>query len=143
MSSQMAFFTEVDQEKKKLCPGCDEEKPLSYFYRRARNPDGYGHRCANCENPKRKTYGPVIRAKENRVLSIQAERKQKYKSCMSRQDKKTDVVKRDLFCRVCGSSKKLEVHHISFARKKELDKLDYLTCLCATCHKLIHQITTQ
>ena len=68
MSKQLSLFDDhveialnLDTRTDKHCPGCNETKPLSYFYRRKANPDGYGYQCANCENPDRQTNGPVRR----------------------------------------------------------------------------------
>jgi len=142
MSTQLTLFEStvtLGDDECKHCPQCDETKPISYFYRHSRNPDGYGYLCANCENPDRKSEGPVRRAHHPppRTILSTAPQKSSRSQCLDSQEMIAKVVERDIFCRVCGSHSLLEVHRISFAAKHK-DNLNYLTCLCPTCHKKIH-----
>jgi 5-methylcytosine-specific restriction endonuclease McrA len=49
-------------------------------------------------------------------------------------------LKRDNYkCKVCGSTKELEMHHISYhIVGKELENLKWLVILCSDCHQLAH-----
>lgn len=145
MPTQLALFDESleREEESKHCPGCDEEKPLSFYYRRKASPDGYGHRCANCENPSRQSIGPV-----QRVQDSDSRRKRRkhagrgYNYCVSRQKLKPEVMERDIFCRACGSTVDLEVHYVS-PDPVQRDNLDYLTCFCIDCHRKLHNVTAR
>jgi hypothetical protein len=139
-TQQLLLFDEpvdVEREEAKRCPDCGELKPLSYYYRRARNPDGYGRKCANCENPDRQTTGPVRRMTHPRVKSRRAELTAGHRLCLSEQRLKRKVLARDRFCRVCGRKRGLEVHHVT-PDGTPTDDLDHLTCLCTNCHALVH-----
>jgi hypothetical protein len=139
MTTQLTLFEAilvVEGEETKLCPGCGEVKPVSYFYRRKRNPDGYGYMCANCENPNRITTGPVARVDQPRRKKKPA-LPEGYRICMGKQDLKQEVIERDRFCRLCGNSRRLEIHHIS-SRIKDKQDPDYQTALCHQCHLLVH-----
>jgi len=143
MSTQLTLFQApivVDGEESKLCPGCGEVKPLSYFYRRKRNPDGYGYMCANCENPKRITTGPVERLTSPR-RKTKPTLPEGYKMCMGKQDLKLEIIARDRFCRLCGNFRRLEVHHIS-SRIADKEKPEYQTILCHQCHLQVHGVKT-
>jgi adenine-specific DNA methylase len=132
-------LVDVEDEEAKRCPDCGELKPLSYFYRRARNPDGYGRKCANCENPDRQTTGPVRRVSHPRMKSKRVELSSGHRQCLSEQGMRRKVIARDRVCRVCGRKRRLEVHHI-LPDGELTDNLDYLTCLCTHCHALVHSM---
>jgi hypothetical protein len=142
MSTQQLSLFEVqvgiEDEEAKRCPECGELKSLSYYYRRVSNPDGYGRKCANCENPNRQTTGPVRRVDHPRVKSRRAELSAGHRLCLSEQRLKRKVIARDQFCRICGSAKRLEVHHVT-PDGMPTDDLEHLTCLCTNCHALVHR----
>lgn len=50
------------------------------------------------------------------------------------------VIQRDKVCSVCGSEKRLQVHHVRYISRKEEDisNIDHLTLLCEKCHKTTH-----
>lgn len=138
MPTQLALFDDLhpsSSEEERLCPSCGEIKPLSYFYRHAHNPDGYAYQCANCENPRRKTTGPVRRPYDPEPRKLPD--KEGLKRCLSHQELKTEVIERDTCCRLCGSTSRLEVHHIEPELIEEAD-LNRQTCLCTRCHKRVH-----
>jgi uncharacterized protein with PIN domain len=53
---------------------------------------------------------------------------------IKRQEKFKQVGKR---CQVCNGSYRLQIHHRTYDRIGK-EKLDDLTVLCSTCHKLFH-----
>lgn len=53
-------------------------------------------------------------------------------------DKKRKVIKRDRCCRLCGSTKSLQVHHIHYKNVGD-EPLEDLTLLCKSCHSKFHQ----
>jgi len=49
------------------------------------------------------------------------------------------ILQRDRWrCQSCGSTTKLEVHHISARSKLDDDKEENLITLCRTCHQAAH-----
>jgi len=51
------------------------------------------------------------------------------------------VLERDKHCQSCTSTKKLQVHHLTYDHHKdELNHLNDLVTLCDNCHKQVHNI---
>jgi hypothetical protein len=55
--------------------------------------------------------------------------------------KRAAVLKRDKKCRSCGSTRKLQVHHLTYERIYR-ERLTDLTTLCEGCHRRVHRSKT-
>jgi hypothetical protein len=55
--------------------------------------------------------------------------------------KRAAVLARDKKCRSCGSTRKLQVHHLTYRRIYQ-ERLSDLTTLCDGCHRRVHRSKT-
>jgi len=88
--------------------------------------------------------GTISREWDRRCITIKRLHKTQYALYLRSpewQHKRQLVLNRDgRKCQVCESREKLEVHHLTYARKYNESLYDLVT-LCETCHEIAHLIS--
>ena len=107
--------------------------------------------CAHCGNefvPRKFAAGKqVYCSKDCQVRAIHKRHSGKYRRSGKYQQEfkimKPVVLERDKVCVLCGSDKKLHVHHWDNSGQSEdcNNSLDNLAVLCGDCHSAIHKVT--
>ena len=131
---------------KKTCFKCNEEKPISEFYKHKRMKDGHLNKCIECtkkdELKRRWENIEKIRKHDRERGSRQTpEYFKEYRNKYPNKDKAKNMVNnaiRDgkLFkepCEVCGTTEKIHAHHNDYAKPLNV------RWLCSAHHKQWHR----
>ncbi len=129
----------------KQCTGCKRHKPLSEFYREAKQADGHAHRCKTCK----RAYGAAWRAanpgyfaawraanadalseyEQPRTAARRTDPKQRARVLLHCALERGDVAREP--CLFCGAER-VEAHHHDYTLPLAV------TWLCAPHHRRIH-----
>ena len=131
---------------KKTCFKCNEEKPISEFYKHKRMADGHLNKCIECtkkDELKRRweNIEKIRRYDRERGNRQTQEYIKEYRSKYPKKVKATTMVNnaiRDgkLFkepCQVCGTTEKIHAHHEDYAKQLNV------RWLCSAHHKQWHR----
>jgi len=129
----------------KKCFKCEEELPLSQFYKHKQMPDGHLNKCKECtkkdarENRAKNIeyYRAYDRNRGNRLSdSYQNEYREKYPNKYKARNMVSNAIRdKKLFkedCESCGSTEYIHAHHDDYLKPLNV------RWLCAACHHQWH-----
>ena len=140
-----------EQQVRKICFKCNQEKPLSEFYRHPRMADGHLNKCKDC------TKHDVARHREDNIDAIREYDRQRGRTAerIALNTARTARYRKDhpdryaahrqagraaaigriakaTTCEVCGNGGRLEKHHPNY------DEPLLVVFLCPACHRGVH-----
>lgn len=117
----------------KICPKCDEQKPLVFFARDLSKSDGVTSHCKECRNRYRQLPRPK---------ALHRERSREYMRKLSAEKKYCRFILGKLInagleipdkCEVCSGEEELQAHHPNYRNPF------VLVWLCKRCHAYLHR----
>ena len=114
----------------KICGKCKQEKPVSEFYKSAR--DGYRSRCIPCHKEDRKIYAQTgYYSRYQRKYNKRPEgRRKSVVRWFTNQKKRSRKIQSEP-CAYCGCEQS-QVHHLDYAQPL------LILWLCIKCHNELH-----